>query len=163
MLPVLIGTHPHRTAWLADCLKTIPTGRTVEVHRTGGFELAALRTGVRYFDRFLFLQDSMLVKHPAFWDVVDGTDSPAWLCGHPPMYVGIHDRDQLAPALDRYPAEITKEQSIDIEVDLPTHLNYSTLWPDVVDATALRREHRHDRDNLVVGNELFEKFKGTWR
>lgn len=158
----MIATHPDRGAWLADLLETIPTDRDVLIHGTGGYEIAALRTGCQAFDRFLLLQDSMRILDPTFWAVIDAS-GPAWLSGHPPMYLGIHDREQLEPVLSTYPATIDKETSITLEGDLPRHVTYDTIWPHITDRTALRTEHRHGRENLVLGNHLWEKWKGTWR
>ncbi len=162
LTPVVIGTNPERGHWLADCLATMPSDRDVLVHDTGGYEIAALRTGCAQYPRFLFLHDSVTITDPAFWDVID-TSGPAWLTGGPPMYLGIHERDQLAPVLARYPAVIDKEEAIRLEVDLPLHVNYDTIWPNVTDRTALGTEQRHGRLNLLVGNAYFVKRKGTFR
>lgn len=165
MIPVVVGTHPDRTAWLRDCLKSIRTTtrrRRVLVHHTGGYELAALRAGIQKFDRFLFIHDSVTILHPEFWQAIDNFGGPAWLTAPPPMHLGIHDRTQLQPVLESYPLEVDKRMSITTEGELPLRLNYGTIWPEITDATALRREERHGRDNLVLGNHLFEKHKGNW-
>lgn len=157
--PVVVGSHPG-SPWLADCLKTIPTGRTVKVHRAGGYEIAALRAGCRHYDRFLFLQDSTEVLHPGFWDVID-TCEPSWLFGGPPMYLGVYDRDQLEPAIEDAPLVMDKAWSIAWEGALPKRLNYPTLWPGITDGTG-RIEERHGRKNLVLENKYLRKWKGTW-
>lgn len=163
MLPVHIGTAPGREPWLNDCLTSIraTTDRVVTVHTSGGYELAALRSGATHHDRFLFLHDTVTILSPQFWNVIDWWPGTAWLTGWPPMFMGIHDRISLK-VLDRFPDSIDKADAIRIEAELPTLLDYSTIWPDITDATALRQEHRHGRDNLVLGNNLFEKHKGTW-
>lgn len=158
-IPLVIGSHPG-SPWLADCLKSIPAHRTVKIHRTGGYEIAALRTACRYYDRFLFLQDSTQVLHPEFWDIID-TSSPTWLFGGPPMYMGVYDRNQLEPAIEDAPPVMDKAWSIAWEGALPKRLNYPVLWPDVTDATG-RREDRHGRTNLVLENKYLRKWKGTW-
>jgi hypothetical protein len=165
VLPVLIGTHPDRQVWAADCFASIKatTNREILLHTTGGYELAALRTGAAAFDRFLFIHDSVTILDPLFWTVIDRFQTPAWLSGHPPMFMGIHHTSSLKPVLDRYPAEQTKEDAIRIEAELPALLTYTTIWPDITDRTAKRTEERHGRTNLVVGNHLWEKHKGTWR
>jgi len=165
VLPVVIGTHPDRTAWLTDCLTSIQatTDREVLIHHTGGYEVAALRHGMAHADRFLFLHDSVTILDPLFWSVIDRFRTPAWLSGHPPMFMGIHHTSSLEPILDRYPAEQSKEDAIRIEAELPGLLTYTTIWPDITDRTALRTEERHGRNNLVIGNHLWEKHKGTWR
>lgn len=163
LTPAVIGSHPDRAEWLTECLSRIPADRPLVVHEAGGYEIAALRTGCAHFDRFLFLHDSVTILDEQFWTVIDATPGPAWLTGGPPMYLGIHDRTQLAPVLATYPDEIDKRTSVQLEVDLPRRVNYGRIWPEIADHTALRQEHRHGRDNLVVGNHLWEKHKGTWR
>lgn len=162
LTPVVVGTNPERGHWLTDCLATIPADRPVLIHDTGGYEIAALRTGCARFSRFLFLQDSVTITNPTFWDVIDAS-GPAWLTAAPPMYLGIHHRDQLAPVLAAYPATVDKETAIALELDLHARVDYDTLWPDVTDRTALGTDERHGRTNLLVGNDYFVKRKGTWR
>lgn len=162
MLPVVVGTHPDRKPWLTDCLASIRRSsprRRVFVHGTGGYEPAALRAGCAKFDQFLFLQDSVTILHPDFWTTIDAS-GPAWLAGWPPMFLGIYNAADVAPLLPDH--EVSKVESTHLEGALPHSLPMPTLWPDVVDATALRREDRHGRDNLVLGNDLFLKHKGTW-
>lgn len=163
MLPVVIGTHPERPRWLEDCLSSIrkTTKRHVIIHQTGGYEIAALRTGYQYFDRFLFLQDSVTILAPDFWAIVDSWKGPAWLTGWPPMFLGIWDQSARR-IIDSLPQAQTKEDSIRLEAELPEQLNWPTIWPHITDGTALRTEQRHGRRNLVLGNQLFEKAKATW-
>lgn len=160
MLPVVVGTNPSRTEWLNDCLNSIVTtcDWPIWVHHDGGYEPTALREACGRFDRFLFLQDSVTILAPEFWTHIH---EPAWLAGWPPMYLAVYDSAELAPHLPK--GTVTKEHSIQLEAQLPTLLNMPTLWPNIRDANALRTEYRHGRDNLILGNHLFEKAKGTWR
>jgi hypothetical protein len=163
MIPVVIGTNPERGAWLDDCLKSIRATtrrRRVLIHRTGGYEPAALRTGCATFSRFVFLHDSVTILHPDFWAAVDAS-GPAWLAGAPHMNMGIFDSAALSPLLPD--TEASKDDAIRLENDLPMRLpGMGVLWPDVIDTTHLRMESRHGRMNLVLGNHLFEKHKGSW-
>jgi hypothetical protein len=164
VLPVVIGTHPERPHWLEDCLNSIhrTTKRRVLIHEAGGYEIAALRTGFARFDRFLFLQDSVTILSPEFWLIVDARKGPAWLSGWPPMFLGIWDASGRA-VIETLPTTQTKEDSIRLEADIPELLKWPTIWPEVTDHTALRREIRHGRHNLVVGNRYWEKAKATFR
>lgn len=163
MLPVVVGTHPDRSAWLKDCIKSIRATsrhRRVLIHRTGGYEPAALRTGCAAFPRFLFLHDSVTILHPKFWTAID-TSGPAWIAGPPHMSMGIFDSEALLPLLPE--GEASKSDAINLENDLPMRLpGMGVLWPDVIDTTHLRMESRHGRMNMVLGNDLFEKHKGNW-
>lgn len=163
LTPVVIGTHPDRTPWINDCLASIRATssrrRRIHIHRTGGYEPAAIRTGCATFERFLFLQDSVTILHPDFWDTIDAS-GPAWLAGWPPMFLAIYNATDVEPLLPEH--QISKVESTHLEGALPYRLNMPTLWPDITDANHLRREDRHGRDNLVLGNHLFLKHKGTW-
>lgn len=163
LTPVVVGSNPERQAWLDDCLASIHATsskrRKILVHETGGHEPPAILTGCAAFDRFLFLQDSVTILHPDFWQAIDASE-PAWLAGHPPMFLAIYNAATVGPLLPEGPVD--KGEAIRLESHLPTLLTMPTLWPDVTDATALRREVKHGRDNLVLGNELFLKWKGTW-
>ena len=76
------------------------------------------------------------------------------------MFLAIYDAAEVKPLLPAGP--VSKRDAINLEAHLPSLLTMPTLWPDVTDATALRHEQRHGRDNKVLGNEHFLKFKGTW-
>lgn len=162
MLPVLIGSHPG-SPWLAECLGSVKatTDRDVVVHALGGYEPAALSAGCGLFDRFVFLHDSVKILSSTFWDHVDAAKGGAWLAGWPPMFMGVHDRSRLHEHLPTGP--VSKAETIALEAELPELVNYSTIWPNVTDRTALRLERKHDRNNLVLGvPEVWEKWKGTW-
>lgn len=163
LTPVVVGTHPARNAWLDDCLASIRATssrrRKILVHETGGYEPAAILTGCATFERFLFIHDSVTILHPDFWTTIDASE-PAWLAGWPPMFLAIYEAATVKPLLPEGP--VSKGDAVRLEGHLPTLLTMPTIWPDVTDATHLRREHRHGRDNLVLGNRYFEKHKGTW-
>lgn len=163
MLPVLVGSHPN-SPWLEECLQSIrdTTSTTVVVHTAGGHEPHALSVAASFrFDRFLFLQDSTKILSPEFWDAIEAQDGPCWLFGHPPMFMAVYDVEDILPLVSSRP--LSKAEAIATEVEWPAELNYPSVWPEVRDATALRREQKHGRDNLVLGNDHIEKWKGTWR
>lgn len=161
--PVVIGTNPERGDWLNDCLRSIRAttkNRRVLIHDTGGYEISALRTGMKHFRRFLFLHDSCEVLHPDFWHTIDNS-APTWLFGGPPMYLAVYERNPLEEALTGSPETMDKSTSIAWEGELPKRLNYPTLWPEVTDAVG-RTEDRHGRPNLVLENDFLRKWKGSW-
>lgn len=160
MLPLVIGSHPG-SPWLQWWVEKPPEDRTVFVHRQGGYEPAALLAAMEHFDRFLFLHDSTRILSPDFWTVVEPLEA-TWLTGHPPMFMAVHDTAQLEPHRLKLEQCDTKEQTIELESELPSLVAYETLWPKVTDHTA-SREHMHGRDNLVLSNRYFAKYKGTWR
>lgn len=163
MIPVVIGTNPDRRDWLRDCIASIrrtSKHRRVLIHDAGGYEIAALRTGLKHFRSFLFLHDSCEVLDPDFWGIVDST-SPAWLFGGPPMYLAVYNGGLLEDAIAHAPDTMDKINSIAWEGELPKRLDQPTIWPDVTDATG-RIEERHGRPNLVLENRYLRKWKGNW-
>lgn len=164
MLPVVVGTNPDRAEWLKDCLTSIRATtkhRRVFIHRTGGFEITALRAGIAKFDRFLFLQDSCEVLSPDFWDVIDNTD-PTWLLGGPPMHLAVYDSFNLAAAIEDAPQVMSKQWALAWEGALATRLNLPTIWPEIHDGTG-RYEDHHGRNNLVLEKPgMLRKWKGHW-
>lgn len=164
MLPIVVGTNPERTEWLKDCLASIrrtSSRRRVLIHSDGGYEIAALRTAVKHFSRFVYIHDSCEVLSSDFWDVIDGLDGPAWLFGDPGMYLGVYDRPDLEPVLADAPDPVDKRQSIEWEGRIRSVIHAPTLWPEVTDAAG-RLEERHGRMNLVLENRLLRKWKGNW-
>lgn len=161
--PVVVGTNPERTDWLKDCLASIRATshhRRVLIHDKGGYEIAALRTGLANFRRFLFLHDSCEILSHEFWDIIDHSP-PIWMFGGPPMYLAVYDGATLEDAIAHAPEEMTKGSSIVWEGELPQRLSLPTLWPEVHDGTG-HMEQRHGRPNLVLENEHLRKWKGSW-
>lgn len=165
LTPVVIGTHPERTHWLNDCLTSIKATtsprRRIHIHQTGGYEPAAILDGCQQFDRFLFIHDSVTILSRDFWTTIDAS-GPAWLAGAPHMFLAIYNAATVQPALPT--TELTKSDAIHWENHLPAQLPpMPVLWPNVTDATALRHETRHGRDNKVLGVDgIWEKHKGNW-
>lgn len=163
LTPVVVGTHPDRTDWLDDCLASIRATSTkrrkILVHETGGYEPAGILTGCATYNRFLYIHDSVTILSKDFWQTIDNS-GPAWLAGHPPMFLAIYDAHTVAPLMPT--GKVSKREAISLESNLPSALTMPTIWPDVSDATALRHEVKHGRDNLVLGNDYFLKHKGNW-
>lgn len=134
--------------------KVLPHGR-------GGFELAHLRHAANQWSRFLYLKDSVtILNDAAFWSTIDNHVGPAWLAPWPGMYLGIYDSAQLLAVLGDAEA-VTKADSLRWEADLHTHLAWPVLWPEASDANAKRIDMIDGLPELVIGNDIWEKTKGT--
>jgi hypothetical protein len=131
-------------------------------NRSPGFELDHLRTAVAEHERFVYLKDSVRILDPRFWDVIEAS-GPAWLFGRPSCYLAVYDSATLAPALTEAPTVVDKEISILWESRLMDLLPMPSIWPEVGDRRALRIETIDGRPELVIGNHLVEKTKGTVR
>jgi hypothetical protein len=132
-------------------------------NRAGGFELDHLRTAVTEHERFVYLKDSVrILDWLAFWDAIEAS-GPAWLFARPSCYLAVYDSVMLAQALAAAPTVVDKEMSIFWESRLMDLLPMPTIWPDVSDRNALRIERIDGLEELVIGNHLVEKTKGTVR
>ena len=165
-VPVFVGSFID-SPWLPECLEAIRhhTDRPVDVFvgsPGSGYEPEALTEACNRYERFLFIQDSLIVHDRSFFDVVDSHDGDAWLAAQPSMYMGIHSAESLRPHLPDRP--LNKEEVIVLESALHDVLHMGCLWPQASDHNALRIEAKHGRRNLVIGVEgVWEKWKGTWR
>jgi hypothetical protein len=126
------------------------------------FELAQLRAAVDRFDRFVFLKPSARILDSVFWEAVDSS-GPAWLFARPSCYLAVYDSATLAPVLEQAPTVVDKETSIIWESRLHDLLPMPTIFPEVSDRNALRIDTIDGRPELVIGNALVIKHKGTVR
>lgn len=158
MIPIVVGsTHDdislNRTG--------IPVRPDILVVRSGGYEAEHLRRAADRFDRFVYLKPSVRILDARFWDVIDNHD-PAYLFGRPSCWLGIYDTTTLAPILEQIPP-LDKEGSIWWESRIHDLLPMPSIWPDVADRNALRIDMVDGLPELVIGNALVEKRKGTVR
>lgn len=183
MTRIIISTNPDRKHWLKDLMETIPShpGWQVDVVITRHFELEAIRQGyIAGYPRFLFLQDSVIIKDPSgFLSAVNGYTT-ASLMARPSCYMFVYDRR----VLDRMPfppkiAPEDKETSIryetefcDAYIDLVREMGLGingempVIFPELNDARALRDQNFtevHGERRLVLENDFMKKLKGTFR
>jgi hypothetical protein len=131
-------------------------------HVEGAFELAELHDAVTVAGLFLYVKDSMTILEPdTFWATVENVNGPAWLFSRPSCYLAVYESESLRRALRHAPHTGSKYDSIHWESQLHDLLPYPTLWPDVSDWTAKRIDLVDGHHELIVGNNIVEKAKGT--
>jgi hypothetical protein len=165
---VVIGSSADRQNWLADCSASINRNHIAVV--SCGFELAKIGWVIdnTNADRFLFLQDSWLIKDDSFWDLLESHTGSVAITADPYFYgcyAGVYERSVIEQI--GVPEINTKREAIDNEI--AWHKRYVevagepvVLFPDLSDAKATRQVERHGRTNLVLENEYIAKYKGTW-
>lgn len=168
-LKVFVGTAKGREDWLAQCLVSMGS-REVRVISSGAYELGKLSTIYWHHggDRFLFLQDSVEVLSDEFWERLEEFDGSVGLLPEPApfgCYMGVYERKHLKDFV--WPVMRSKEDSIEWETrwvrDYVDRVGgVPVMFPELTDATG-RVESRFGRENLVLENEMFRKWKGTWR
>ena len=166
---IAIGTNPDRAHWAHDSSASI--GREHIVVSNYGYELAKLGWLMTHTtaDRFLFLQDSWVVKTPDFFDLLTEHTGSLALLSDPyyfGCYAGIYERKVIeeigVPTIslkfDAVQAERSWHESyVQISGEPPV------LFPELRDDTATEVRHHHGRDNLILENDYIIKYKGTWR
>ena len=126
-----------------------------------GYEMSALRLASTTYSQFVFLKDSVTILRPnEFWAVIDRVQGPAWLSQPPSMYLGVYDSLTFMSRFFGVNAN-TKRDSVRLETELNGVFRWPVLWPDVRDGTAKRVDYVDGRPELVIGNDVWEKHKGT--
>lgn len=135
-----------------------------------GFELGKLRWVVENttLDRFLFVQDSVVVS-PALYGLLSDFDGSVALLSDPVpfgCYLGVYERKILERV--GFPNICSKREAVEAEIWWTQAYcaqagNVPVLFPELRDSNAVRHAVRHGRENLVLENEFLTKYKGTWR
>lgn len=123
-----------------------------------GWETDQLAAAAEQFSRFVYLKESARI-FPGFWEAVDSERGSCWLFARPSCYMGIYDARTLRSMLAKLPPTRSKQDSISNEWRIHATVDWRSIWPEIRDANALRMEG----DELVIGNGLIEKLKGTAR
>lgn len=164
----VIGSSPDRAHWAADALASVPGDAIVVA--VPGFELGKLRWVVENttVDRFLFIQDSVIVSQALYGSLSEFQGSVALLSDPVPFgsYLGVYERKILQAV--GFPNIRSKRESVDAEIWWTKAYcqlagNVPVLRSQTCDANATKIVEKHGRQNLVLENELFVKYKGTWR
>jgi len=126
-----------------------------------GYEMSALRLACTKYSQFVFLKDSVTILRPdEFWAAIDRVQGPAWLSQPPSMYLGVYDSLTFMGRFAGVHAN-TKLDSIRLETKLNGVFRWPVLWPDVRDGLYKRVDYIDGRPEIVIGNEVWEKHKGT--
>jgi hypothetical protein len=163
---IVIGTTPDRAGWLADCVARI--SHPYLVVSDYSYELGKIRWVVENtnIDRFLFLQDSVIVKSELFWDLLAQYDGSVSINKDPDLYgsyLGVYERSVLE-RID-LPTISSKRDAVTHEVDWArTYVRAAgevpVLFPDLRDGEKF--EVHQGRMNMVIENDYIRKYKGTW-
>jgi len=165
---VVIGSSLGRQDWLADCSASIKRDHIAVV--SYGFELAKIGWVMdnTTADRFLFLQDSWVIKDEAFWDLVDATTGSVALTADPYFfgcYAGVYERW----VIEQIGVPVMADKRDAILHEIKWHKSYvevagqpTVLFPELTDSKALGQIELHGRTNLVLENDYLVKYKGTW-
>lgn len=168
MNAIVVATTPGREEWLAQCLKSIGD-RPVIVLSDYTFELGKIRWMYNNtnLDRWLLLQDSVVIKNPQIFDLLFSYPKSVAITIDPVkfgMYLGIYHRETLSKV--GMPQPISKQESIDYERHWSNKYcateDVPVLFQDLTDKLAKGETQMFGRRNLILENEYLIKYKGTW-
>ena len=165
---ILVATTPGRENWLKQCLESIE--RPVMVLSDFTFELGKIKWVFENtkIERFMFLQDSVVIKNQKIFELLDEDKGSIALTNDPcmyGMYLGIYER-KILKMVD-IPLPKSKAESIAFELSwTETYCraarNVRLAFTDLTDSRAKRKEVLFGRENLVLENEFLIKYKGNW-
>jgi len=165
---IVIGTTPGREKWLQQCLASIQ--HPVLVLSDFTFELGKIKWVFENtkIQRFMFLQDSVVIKNQSLFDLLYKDKGSIALTNDPGMYgmyLGVYER-KILEMVD-IPLPKSKAESIAFELSwTETYCraarNVRLAFTDLTDSRAKRKEVLFGRENLVLENEFLIKYKGNW-
>lgn len=166
---IAIGSSPDRSDWLQACSGSI--GREHIIISNWGYELGKIRWLMdnTTADRFLFLQDSWVVKTSDFFTLLEDTQGSVALTQDPYFFgcfAGVYERTvieqigvpTISTKLEAVESERYWHESYVAEAGEPT-----VLFPDLTDKNATEVRFHNGRENLILENDYIIKYKGTWR
>jgi hypothetical protein len=165
---IVIATTPGRENWLSQCLASI--SQPVLVLSDFTFELGKINWVFNNtkIERFMFLQDSVVVKDEKLFELLIHDKGSISLTNDPciyGMYMGVYEREILKQI--EIPIPQNKAQSIAYELSwTDTYCrvakNVRVAFTDLTDANSKRKQVLFDRENLVLENDFLIKYKGNW-
>ena len=165
---IVIATTPGREQWLQQCLASIE--HPVLVLSDFTFELGKINWifNNTKIERFMFLQDSVVIKNQSLFDLLFKDKGSIALTNDPGMYgmyLGVYERKVLE--MIDIPIPKSKAESIAFELSWTESYcraarNVRLAFTDLTDSRAKTKEVLFGRENLVLENEFLIKYKGNW-
>lgn len=165
---IVIATTPGREQWLQQCLASIE--QPVLVLSDFTFELGKINWifNSTKIERFMFLQDSVVIKNQNLFDLLLKDKGSIALTNDPcmyGMYLGVYERHILEKI--EIPIPKTKAESIAYELSWTDNYckaarNVRLAFTDFSDSRSTRKQVLFGRENLVLENDFLIKYKGNW-
>lgn len=128
------------------------------------YEMDAIREGMKYYDEFIVIQDSCLIKNPDILkEMLALKGQSVWLSSWGQNYFCKYRTEILKQM--QLPEIKSKEDSVRYEREF--HEAYRKLeTPIVLMDGCLENtnefEYAFGRNNMIIENKYFKKYKGTW-
>lgn len=166
---IVIGSSPDRAEWLQASSGSI--GREHIVVSNWGFELGKIAWVMNNTtaNRFLFLQDSWVVKTPKLFTLLDSIDGSIAITQDPyyfGCFAGVYERH----VIEDIGVPVIESKFDAVQAERYWHESYvqcngepTVLFPDLTDESSTQTIFLNGRENLILENEYLMKYKGTWR
>lgn len=166
---IVIGSSPNRAEWLEQSSRSI--GREHIVVSNWGFELGKIAWVMNNTNanRFLFLQDSWVIKTPNFFALLDDCTGSVALLQDPYFFgcfAGVYERH----IIEQIGVPVIQSKFDAVQSERKWHESYvavngepHVLFPRLSDEKATEIRFHNGRENLILENEYIIKYKGTWR
>lgn len=163
---IIIPSHPNFNEWLLNCLKTLKgcSYPIVIIHNTDDnneFEMKAVKTGMEYFEDFIVLQDTIEVKNLSVFDVMFNFEGTVFYNPYGQMFINKYNTCQLKTL--NLPKVNDKLSAVNAEITL--HKDLLKFNPVIINKNFVdgdKRENKMGRLNMVIEDDHFKKYKGTW-
>lgn len=164
---IIIPTHEKFSHWLDNCLRTLKgcdykIEIVVNTDSSNKFEMAAIEFGMRHYDEFIVLQDTIEVKDLSIFDKMFEIEGPVFLNPHGQMFINKYVTKVLENIT--LPKVFDKRSAVNAETLLHQAIKQQTfvrvLDPSFVDGPA--REEKFGRTNMVIENEWLKKYKACF-
>jgi len=128
----------------------------VVVNKWNGWELAVIERGKEYFDEFVHIMDTTLIKDISLFDKLFAIEGNVVLTRGNFHYMGKF----VTKELPNLPRVHDKTTAIMLETKWLDGFKYTEFIPDLP-VHSLNREIIHGQDRMRIENEYIVKFKGT--
>lgn len=166
---IVIGSTTKTTQWLESCLKSFGSydKYPILVVINNDFELGKLRYAYNHTDaeEIFLMHDSTEVKDTTIFDMVFDNPISVAITDNPcpfGMFFGKYQRKTL----DRIHIPETKTKIEAIEQEMDFNQLYANSGEYIVQCPELRNtdifEEKFGRKNMILENQYFKKYKGTW-
>lgn len=171
---IVVTTHDTTANFLNDLLESLvgvdyPIVVWKNCKSSNGFELSGIHLGMKLFDEFLYLQDTVLIKDISIiyeifsnkYKTISISLFPKWS-----SYLGKYQSSILRRI--NIPMARNKFEAVNYEHKFTQEYikyceNYIVLFPEINAWKASKLfEFKHGRENCVYENEFIKKYKGTW-
>jgi len=154
--------------WLNDLLTSIDTDYPVLITNHNGWMLPAIKKmfDTTDYDELFFLNESMIVKDNAIWDIVfkDYEGQGVAIGDKYLMFLGKYLRKYVEQT--HFPQVNSKRDDVLLGEQMWNHL-YRNADPyfvqlEVMTDTFEEFEEKHGRRNMILEGKYFKKWKGSW-